>query len=255
MPPVDPPTAHLRREGSLPRRRTSDPIPRRRDVDLQPRTSVFGAFLIVLAGVGFLGYVFNIAGFATSADQLFAHLNASAQRENDLVVHMVTFAYPAAVLLVEALFVFVVIRILIHSLRRSAKRRRLAGRQVMSLETFKRITGERGIRPRIAAQAYELMLPYYSSTMRARLDDRLLEDLGMTPAQVSDVYSNLLRNTDRKPPVGSRPSILTVMDLLNAAQNASRQSLMNSVVGPVARLSGMTKARHAKHVAEDSVSR
>lgn len=121
----------------------------------------------------------------------------------------------------------------------------------MSLDTFRRITGQRGIRPRIAAQAYDLLLPVYSSTMRARLDDRLVEDLHLTPSQVQDLYGNLLYNTDRNAPVGDPPTILTVMDLLNAVQSAPRQSLVNSVVRPVARLSGFKNAQRTRMTTDE----
>lgn len=97
MPLADPPSARLRSEDSTPRRRSSDPAPRRRTEDNKPANSPFGAFLIVLVAVLFLGYVFNVAEFASTADQLFAHLNESAQSENDLVVHVVAMLFPGFV--------------------------------------------------------------------------------------------------------------------------------------------------------------
>ena len=243
MPTQDPPSARLRSTGSAPRRRSSDPSIRRREDDHKPGNSRFGALLTVVVAVLFLGYVFNIAGFATNADKFFTALNTSAQGERTVALDVMGLLYPAIGLLFAALVLFGVLRWMLNGLKRGNKSRKLAGRDVLSLDTFKRITEARGIRPRIATQAYQLLLPYYSSSMRARLDDRLQNDLQMTPAQIQDVYANLLRNTDRKAPVGEAPGLVSVMDLLNAVQNARRQSLMDSMARPAARESGMLSDR------------
>lgn len=243
MPIQDPPSARLRGKTSAPRRRTSDPKPRRREDDHKSGNSRSGALVTVVVAVLFLGYVFNIAGFATNADNFFNALNTSAQGDRTLALNMVGLLYPAIGMLFAALVLFGVLRSVLSGFKRGRKSRRLAGRDVISLDTFKRITEARGIRPRIATQAYQLMLPYYRSGTRARLDDRLQDDLHMTPAQIQDVYANLLRNTDRKAPVGETPSPLSIMDLLNAVQNAKRQSPMDSMMRPAARVSGMLRAR------------
>ena len=231
----DPPSARVRRVSSTPRRRSSDPQPRRREDDHKPANSPVGAFLTVLIAVLFLGYVFNLGGFATAADSFFSSLDASAKSQNSAVVTFTTMALPLVGLFVGALILFAVVRFVIRGAKSSSKQRRLAKRDIITLDQFKHITGERGIRPRIATQGYHLLLPFYQSSMRARMDDRLREDLHMTHAQVQDVLGNLLRNTDRKAKVGGpEEPILTVMDLLSNVQNATRQSLMDSVVRSVA---------------------
>ncbi len=248
----DPPSARSRRVTDRNPRRSADNASRRRSTDSplsrseddhKSGKSAFGALITVVIAVLFLGYIFNVAGFATAADAFFSGLDASAKSENDIVVRVTQLVYPAVVLLVAALVLFGVLRFIYNRFRSAKKNRNLAGREVITLETFKKVTGARGIRPRIATQAYELLLPFYSSSMRARLDDRLVEDLHLTPVQVQDVYGNLLRNTDRKAPVGETITIVSVMDLLNAAQNAKRHSLMDSVVRPIARISGIRRAQ------------
>lgn len=230
---------------SSPRRRSTDPQIRRRREDHKSGNSAFGALFIVVVAVLFLGYVYNVADFATAADHFFSTLNSSAQSENNAVVKIMEVVYPAIGLIVAALIVFGILRFLYRSVRGAKKTHKLAGREVITLEKFRQITEARGIRPRISTQAYQLLLPYYASSMRARLDDRLIEDLNMTPEQVQDAYGNLLRNTDRKESPGTQPNIISVMDLLNAVQSAKRQSLMDSVKRPVVRISAIRRAQAA----------
>ncbi|MEZ2345626.1 hypothetical protein [Terriglobus sp. RCC_193] len=245
---TDTPVAHhsgRRDMESASRRRSTDPQIRRRREDHKSGKSAFGALITIVIAVLFLGYVFNVAGFATAADHFFASLNTSAQSENDVVVKIMELVYPAVGLIVAALILFGILRFLYRSIRGAKKTRKLASRGVITLEQFRKITEARGIRPRISTQAYQLLLPYYTSSMRARLDDRLLEDLHMTPEQVQDIYGNLLRNTDRKESPGEQPGIFSVMDLLNATQSAKRHSLMDSMMRPIARISGIRRAQAA----------
>lgn len=235
-------SSRRRSDDSAPRRRSTDPQIRRRQEDHKSGKSAFGAFITLVIAVLFLGYVFNVAGFATAADSFFTGLDASAKSENDMAAKVVAVVYPAIGLLVAALILFGILRAVYRSIRGAKKSRTLAGREVITLDKFKRVTEARGIRPRIATQAYQLLLPYYASSMRARLDDRLLEDLHLTPQQVHDIYGNLLLNTDRKAVPGEDPELVTVMDLLNAVQSAKRHSLMDSVMRPVARISGIRRA-------------
>lgn len=244
---------HRRALDSAPRRRSTDPQVRRRQDDQKPGKSGFGALFTLAIAVLFLGYVFNVAGFATAADSFFTGLDASAKSEGDTAARVVALVYPIIGLLVASLILFGILRAIYRSIRGAKKTRALAGREVITLEKFKRITESRGIRPRIATQAYQLLLPYYASSMRARLDDRLIEDLHMTAQQVHDVYGNLLRNTDRKAVPGEEPVILTVMDLLQSVQSAKRHSLMDSVIRPAVRASGIRRA-HRPSVTEDENS-
>jgi len=233
---------HRRALDSSPRRRITDPRVRRRHNDHKSGKSAFGALITLVIAVLFLGYVFNVVGFATAADNFFTGLDASAKSENDVAARVVALVYPAIGLLVAALVLFSMLRAVYRSIRGAKKSRALAGREVITLDKFKRVTETRGIRPRIATQAYQLLLPFYASSMRARLDDRLIEDLHMTAQQIQDIYGDLLLNTDRKAIPGEEPAIFTVMDLLQAVQSAKRHSLMDSMVRPVARLSGIRRA-------------
>lgn len=244
---------HRRAMDSAPRRRSTDPQIRRRQDDHKSGKSTFGALITFVIAMLFLGYVFNVAGFATAADGFFTGLDASAKSENDTAARVVALVYPAIGLLVAALVLFGILRAIYRSIRGAKKNRALAGREVITLEKFKRITEARGIRPRIATQAYQLLLPFYASSMRARLDDRLIEDLHMTPQQVHDIYGNLLLNTDRKAIPGEEPKILTVMDLLQSAQSAKRHSLMDSVIRPVARISGIRRVARATSREDEKV--
>jgi hypothetical protein len=244
--------AHRRALDSSPRRRSTDPQIRRRQSDKKSGKSGFGALLTLVIAVLFLGYVFNVAGLATAADGFFSGLDASAKSEGDVAARVVALVYPVIGLLVGALILYGIFSAIFRSIRGAKKTRALAGREVISLEKFKRITETRGIRPRIATQAYHLLLPFYASSMRARLDDRLIEDLHMTAQQVHDIYGNLLLNTDRKAVPGEEPAIFTVMDLLQSAQSAKRHSLMDSVIRPAVRASGIRRAHRAKSETEES---
>lgn len=237
---------HRRSLDSAPRRRSTDPQLRRRQDDHKSGNSAFGALITLVIAVLFLGYVFNVAGFATAADNFFTGLDASAKSDGDIAAKVVALVYPAIGLFVAALVLFGILRAIFRSFRGAQKTRALAGREVITLEKFKRITEARGIRPRIATQAYQLLLPFYASSMRARLDDRLIDDLHMTAQQVQDIYGNLLRNTDRKAVPGEEPVLVTVIHLLQAVQSAKRHSLMDSVVRPVVRASGLRRAARAK---------
>jgi hypothetical protein len=241
---------------SSPRRRSTDPQIRRRQGDHKPGKSAFSALITLVIAVFFLGYVFNVAGFATAADSFFTGLDASAKSENDTAARVIALVYPMIGLLVATFVLFGILRAIYRSIRSAKKSRTLAGREVITLDKFKRITETRGIRPRIATQAYQLLLPFYASSMRARLDDRLIEDLHMTAQQVQDMYGDLLLNTDRKAVPGEEPAIFTVMDLLQAVQSAKRHSLMDSMARPVARLSGMRRAvRSTSNDDEKAVAR
>ncbi len=221
------PVPSRRAANSSPRRRTNDPTPRRREDD-HKKGGIAGAFMVVGIALGFLAYIFNFSGFATSADSFFSGLDSSAHAQNDAVVSLTEKVVPIAALFIGALILYAMMRLVMRGARKSKKTRTLANRDVISLEHFQEITHARGIRPRISLQAYALLLPHYRSTMRARMDDRLREDLYLTEAQVGDLIGNLLRNTDRRSNMGDQPQIRTVMDLLQFAQKAKRQSLMNS---------------------------
>lgn len=230
----DPQSASVRRASSTPRRRLSDPQTRRREADHKPANNSVGAFLTVLIAVLFLGYVFNLGGFATAADSVFSGLDAAEKSQNSPAVTATTMALPLLGMFGAALILFALVRLMARSAKNSRKQRSLASRDIVTLEEFKRIMAAHGIRSRIATQGYDLLLPYYDSSMRARGDDRLREDLHMTNAQVQDVFGNLLRNTDRKARAGGlQEPILTVMELLLTVQNSARQSLMDSVVRSV----------------------
>lgn len=252
--PGDP--GHRRALNSSPHRRSTDPQIRRRRDDHKSGKPAFGSLITLVIAVLFLGYVFNVVGFATAADSFFTGLDTSAKSENDVAARVVALVYPAIALLVAALVLFGILRAIYRGIRGAKKRRALSGREVITLEKFKRITETRGIRPRIATQAYQLLLPFYASSMRARLDDRLIEDLHMTAQQVHDMYGDLLLNTDRKAGPGEEPAMFTVMDLLQSVQSAKRHSLMDSMARPIARLSSMRRAaRSASDEDESAIAR
>jgi hypothetical protein len=223
--------SHIRRVSARPRRQTSDSRLRRREGDHRESNGPVGAFLTILMAVLLLGYFFNLAGFGTAASTFFHSLDASAKSQHSTFVTVTTTALPLVGLLITALALYAIVRFAIRIARYSGKHRRLAHRDVITLDHFKTITAERGISLRIATRGYQLLLPFYRSSMRARLNDRLREDLQMSGAQVREVLGILLSQTDRKAKVGGlEEPILTVMDLLMTVQNSAQQSRLKSVV-------------------------
>jgi hypothetical protein len=221
---------HLQRRHpvSTPRRRTSDPKVRRRKEDHKKANGPLGAALTVTVALLFLAYVFDVAGFATVADHFFSSLNTSAQAQNAEVVSLTTLALPILGIIVAVLILFGIFSWIASGLKRSGKNRRLAGREVITIEHFRELAGHRDIRPRIATHAYTLLLPFYHRHMRVRLEDRLHEDLHMSDMQIADLLGNLLRATDRKPSVGSSSVVVTVMDLLQTVQDSPRNFLQET---------------------------
>jgi hypothetical protein len=230
---------HLqRRQSDTPRRRQTDPTPRRRKEDSKKANSLFGAIVTTAVALLFLAYVFNVQGFATAADNFFSNLDASAKSQNANVVSLVTTLLPLLGLLIGALILVAITRWILRGAKKSSKNRALAGRKVITIEHFREVTAARGILPSIANQAYTLLLPHYSRSMRVRLDDTLRNDLQLTDTEIADLLGNLLLNTNRQPRVGDAQEVSTVIDLLRCVQDAQQKSLPSPLIPSVAPAEG-----------------
>ena len=227
--------AHLtqrRQESSTPRRRATDPpIRRRKDDRRKPRVGVIA--LVAAISALAIAYAYNFGGTRAIITGIIPGLVPAGQSNNAEAISLAMTAIPLLLLLVVAIGGFLLLRAGVRSTRRLNKKRKFAGREVITLEHFRYITAARGIRPRVSTYAYKLLLPHYQRHMRVRLEDRLHEDLQLSDRQIAEMLMKLLRNTDRKPAMGATPVLISVLDLLQTVQDAPHAFFQESG-GPVA---------------------
>jgi hypothetical protein len=243
-------SARVRGASSVPRRRATDPQPRRRDYDSVPPKGHLGAFTAILIAVLFLGYFFNEGGIATSINTLFAGSSSSSGAKTNALIDM---AAPLLGLVVAALILTVFVRWCIYGSKSFNSTSKLSRRPVISLDRFRGIADEHGVDAAIATKTYQLLLPFYQRRKRARMDERLLEDLHMTNAQVGNVFANLLRNAGEKEKFsGSKGLPATVLQMMLSVQNAASDSLENSDVRSAA--SPLSKLETAREMSGEMIS-
>lgn len=202
---------HLKRRHAemVPRRREADPVRRRRERDHRKNNSS-NALLSILAAALLLSCVLNVYSFSTTS-----HFDKAA------LIALTTVALPLLAIASMALVLYGPFSWVSGATRTAHG---FPSRSSISEEHFCEISEAHGIRPRIAAQAYPLLLPHCHK-MRTRLDDRLREDLHLSDTQISDLLAKLLHNTDRRPRVSASSVFATIFDLLQYVQDAPRAFL------------------------------
>jgi hypothetical protein len=184
-----------------------------------PPKSLWGTFAIILGAVLFLGYFFNVGGFATASNALFSGPSTSSSTKINALSEM---ALPLAGLVVAAFLVLQFVRWSVYGSKGFQTTSKLTRRPVITLEQFKRVAGDRGIDPSVAIRAYQLLLPFYQRRKRARMDERLVQDLRMSNSQVKDMFANLLRHTGGKArPATAEELPVTVLQMLQTAQRSA----------------------------------
>jgi hypothetical protein len=237
---------HLKRRHAetVPRRRETDPVRRPRERDPRKNTSS-NALLVILAAALLLSCALNVYSFSTAN-----HFGKAG---------LIALATAAFLLLAIAATAFAIYGPLSWTTSATETSRRLPDHSAISEEHFCEISEARGIRLRIATQAYSLLLPHCHRKMRTRLDDRLREDLHLTDTQISDLLAELLHNTDRRPRVGAPSVFATILDLLQYVQDAPRAFLYGPDIYEISqgvsfiRPSAESRTMKARHSQSDSL--
>ncbi len=201
-----------------------DPTLTRKGLLAHPGSLFIGGLALL-----FFAYVFNLGGLQTYLDGFFSGLDRSVRAHNNEVATMYVAALPYLGVGLGA----VVLLLLLSSLGRGAKsvkkRRKLRSREEVSLDDFTEAAAAHGVSRRVAREAYHGLAPHYRKPMCVTLSDRMTTTLQMKPVEVSDLYGNLLLQTDRKRAVGDDGGqIETVLDLLVAVEKGMPRSLSNS---------------------------
>jgi hypothetical protein len=188
-----------------------------------------GSLLTGICALAFFAYVFNLAGLKTYLDRVFGGLDDTARSHNSQVAAWVIKGLPYLGAALAGLVVLLLLLWVGRGAKTLNKKRKLGKREAVSLDAFVEAAHARGISGKVAREAYDLLLPHYNHTMRVTLSDRMTTTLYMSHVDISDLYGNLLRHTDRQRNVGDTGAqIDTVMDLLKAVEEQTPRSLAQS---------------------------
>jgi len=128
-----------------------------------------------------------------------------------------------------ALIVFFILMSLTRGARTMSKKRKLSGRERVSLHEFVDAAAQHHVSKKVAREAYHLLLPHYHHDPRIKLSDQMGSALHMNATEISDLYGNLLRHTDRQRKVGEDMTrLISVLDLLTAVEACTVRSLTQS---------------------------
>jgi hypothetical protein len=226
------------RRSTDPQRRSNDPHLTRQGLLSHPGTLLMG-----LGGVLFAAYIFNIGGTATSLDALFNGWNESAQAQNHHVQAGIETAIPYAVALIAVIVLYAILKGIGSAFTSRRTTKQLAPRKEVTLQEFTDHVATKAISPKVAKEAFKLLLPYYRNRMRTRLSDSLTQVLQLNQIQIHDLYANLLYQTDRHAPIGDNPiEIDTVFELLTEVEKATPRSNNEApFIPPAPRRKGLSR--------------
>jgi len=234
----NPGAAHPHRRATDPQRRATDPSLTRTGIMSHPGTLMMG-----LGGVLFAAYIFNFNGTATYLDALFNGWNDAAHAQNHAVQSGVVAAIPYAVGFIALIVLYAILKGISSALTSHKTTKQLAPRKEITLQEFTEHVGNRGVSPKVAKEAFKLLLPYYRNRMRTRLSDSLTTVLQLNRVQIADLYANLLYQTDRHMPPGDEDvDADTVLDLLLLVEKATpRSSNEQPFIPPAPRRKGLSR--------------
>jgi len=188
-----------------------------------------GSLFVGFGALVFFAYVFNVGGLQTFLDGFFGGLDNSAKSHNNEVATFVIASLPYVGVALGAVVLFIVLSMLSRGAKSIKKRHKLSSREEVSLHEFEDEAAKHGISKKVAREAYEELLPHYHGQMRVTLKDRMPATLQLKPVEISELYGNLLRKTDRQRKVGDDgASIETVLDLIKAVEESKKRSLTQS---------------------------
>jgi hypothetical protein len=234
----NPGMAQPHRRSTDPQRRATDPNLTRKGLLSHPGTLMMG-----LGGVLFAAYIFNFNGTATYLDALFNGWNDAAHAQNHAVQSGVVAAIPYAVGFIALIILYAILKGISSALTSHKTTKQLAPRKEISLQEFTEHVGQRGISPKVAKEAFKLLLPYYRNRMRTRLSDSLTTVLQLNRVQIADLYANMLYQTDRHMPMGDVDiDVDTVLELLTLVEKATpRSSNEQPFIPPAPRRKGLSR--------------
>jgi hypothetical protein len=227
------------RRSTDPQRRATDPNLTRKGILSHPGTLMMG-----LGGVLFAAYIFNFNGTATYLDALFNGWNDAAHAQNHAVQSGVVAAIPYAVGFIALIILYAILKGIGSALTSHKTAKQLAPRKEITVQEFTEHVATRGVSPKVAKEAFKLLLPYYRNRMRTRLSDSLTTVLQLNRVQIQDLYANLLYQTDRHMPRDQDDEIEaeTVLDLLLLVEKATpRSSNEQPFIPPAPRRKGMSR--------------
>jgi hypothetical protein len=188
-----------------------------------------GSLFLGFAALFFFAYVFDLAGLQSWLDGLFNALDARARSHNNQVSAFVIAALPYVAVGLGAFLLIVALMMLGRLAQKVRKRRRLGNREPVSLHEFAEAAAAHGISTKVAREAYRELRPHYGKEMRVKLSDRMIATLSLKPIEISDLYENLLRQTDRQRTAGDDGGeIDSVLDLLACVEKSRFRSLSHS---------------------------
>ena len=228
----------MHRRSTDPQRRATDPNLTRKGILSHP-----GTLMMDLGGVLFAAYIFNVGGTANYLDALFNGWNDAAHAQNHAVQSGIEVAIPYAIAFVAIIVLYAILKAIGSAISSSKTKRQLAPRREITVEEFTEHVGNKGISPKVAKEAFKLLLPYYRNRMRTRLTDSLSGVLQLNRVQIADLYANLLYQTDRHMPMGDEDvEADTVLELLTLVESAKpRSNNEKPFIPPTPRRKGLSR--------------
>ncbi len=222
------PSARLTpREGRRPRHTGFATLQKVDPVLTRHKFSGIKVYSMAAVGAVFAAYIFNVQGTATFLDSFVSGFNSNLQSHSTSAVRLTLDFLPCLGLGIAALIVFAAGSALVRSIRTAQKTLRLNQRPCVTVDHFAHLTAAHGISHKVAREAYKLLLPIYANRFCARLNDELGLDLQLRGVAITDLYANLLLQTDRI--AANREfqniQIVTVLDLLLSVESAPHRSL------------------------------
>ena len=206
------------------------PPPAKRSIDpTLTRTGFFshpGTFVLAGAAVLFTVYALDFGGVQKPVDDLFSDLVGRSQAAGSGVPTMVIALAPAALGFVALIAFWMFARWMGRANKARQRKKMMRGRTPMSVEQFVDMASQHGVSEKVAQKTYRFLDPHEMYALRVKMDDRLREDLHLSPVKVLDAMVNLLKRCDRKKSMGTdADEVRTVLDLMKYVEKAPSQFL------------------------------
>jgi hypothetical protein len=155
-----------------------------------------GLLIVAVVGVFFMAYIFNWAGFEAMVDGFFGGMYHKSQGKSvSMQTHFMN-VLPFILVGIAALALYMVMAAIMRTFGPGKGSKGPAVRRPMTLHKFVPAAESLGIQVEIARETYKLLKPVcHHEKMPADLSDGLAEELGLTEAEIADVYNKLFLHT------------------------------------------------------------
>jgi hypothetical protein len=183
-----------------------------------------GAVILATIGAVFTAYIFNFGGTQNFLDRLVGEVYEKTQTHADQVGVAYNAALPVILIGIVAFIVWIAISSRRQTERSKERSRPLSWREAVTLHGFVSSATKHDVGPDVAREAFRLLLPFCRYGLRTRMSDTLRGDLRMTPAEIIDLFADLVQKTERKrDPRLPDPRLETVLDLMQTVSQCPKR--------------------------------